>query len=47
MSRFDRPNIIVTDHHVPDAEWVTSGQTRLFQFNASFLLNPHLYGADG
>lgn len=46
MSRFQRQNVIVTDHHVPDPNWRT-GQTDLFSFNVAFQLNPHLYGVDG
>lgn len=46
VSRYDRDNIVITDHHIPDSKW-HKGQTSLFSFNRIEHLNPHLYGMDG
>jgi len=46
LSEFKRPEIIVTDHHVPDPEWV-SRQTSIEDFDNVHHLNPHTYGISG
>ena len=46
LSEFDRPNLIVTDHHVPDPKW-RKKQTVLDSFVSVDHLNPHSYGFDG
>ncbi len=46
LSRFKRPGIVITDHHVPEAGFRTD-QTRIDQFSDIVHLNPHLYGIDG
>lgn len=46
LSKFDRDGLVITDHHVPDPEWMSS-QTVLDSFSRVNHLNPHLYGVDG
>ena len=46
LSRFSRPNIIITDHHTPDPKW-RRNQTVLDSFMDIDHLNPHTYGFDG
>ncbi len=46
LSEFNRSNLIITDHHVPDPKW-RKKQTVLDSFIAVDHLNPHTYGFDG
>lgn len=46
LSQFNRPNLIITDHHVPDPKW-RRNQTVLDSFVSIDHLNPHSYGFDG
>ena len=46
LSEFDRSNLIITDHHVPDPKW-RKKQTVLDSFASVDHLNPHSYGFDG
>lgn len=46
LSRFERPGIVITDHHVPDTGFRVN-QTRIDDFIAMHHLNPHNYGIDG
>ena len=46
LSEFDRSNLIITDHHVPDPKW-RKKQTVLDSFASVDHLNPHTYGFDG
>ncbi|MGI6008611.1 MAG: DHHA1 domain-containing protein [Methanomethylophilus sp.] len=47
MSQFTRDGLIVTDHHVPDPDWRTKGQTSIDSYRGSYQLNPHLVGLSG
>ena len=48
FSAFTRPNMVITDHHVPDTDSPSrkGGQLDLFSFEDTHV-NPHLYGIDG
>lgn len=46
LSDFKRPNIIITDHHVPDPKF-RKEQTFIDHFMEIYHLNPHTYGVDG
>jgi|GEM_PF-34068 len=46
LSRFTRPSVIITDHHVPDPQWRRK-QTTLESFSDIHHINPHCYGMDG
>jgi len=46
LSEFNRSNLIITDHHVPDPKW-RKKQTVLDSFAEISHLNPHTYGRDG
>ena len=46
LSGFERPGIIVTDHHIPDPKWKCS-QTSIDDFTHIHHLNPHTYGVSG
>jgi len=46
LSEFKGPDIIVTDHHVPDQKW-GRGQISMDDFNRVHHLNPHSYGVSG
>lgn len=46
LSMFDRHNVVITDHHVPDPDFRKS-QTSMDEFTKILHLNPHTYGVDG
>lgn len=46
ISGYDRDNIVITDHHVPDTRW-RKGQTVIDSFHTIEHVNPHNYGMDG
>ncbi len=46
LSEFNRSNLVITDHHVPDPKW-RKNQTVLDSFVSVDHLNPHTYGIDG
>lgn len=46
LSEFDRSNLVITDHHVPDPKW-RKKQTVLDSFGSVDHINPHTYGFDG
>lgn len=46
LSSFDRPDIVITDHHTPDPSW-RKGQTFLDDFQSICHVNPHDHGMDG
>jgi len=46
LSELKGPEIIVTDHHIPDPKWRRS-QTSMDDFDRIHHLNPHSYGVSG
>jgi len=46
LSSFGGPEIVVTDHHVPDPKW-GHRQTSFDDFDRIHHLNPHTYGVSG
>ncbi|MCL1984747.1 MAG: DHH family phosphoesterase [Methanomassiliicoccaceae archaeon] len=46
LSLITRNNVVVSDHHVPDPDWMI-GQTSLFDFSGLVHVNPHCHGMDG
>ncbi len=47
-SQFTRPNIVITDHHIPDTgKRSKKTQMLLDDFSEEYHINPHCYGMDG